>query len=139
MPGIECDIIKRDDEQHLVFGFGKLAFAPGAERRLYVDKQGDFITPEDLESSVYEFVLKSRDGGVMHDPGAGVVSTLVESVVFTRDKLEKMGIDPDTSPIPEGAWWLGYHVQDDAVWDRVVKGELTAFSIEGTGTREADE
>ena len=37
--------------------------------------------------------------------------------------------DPD---FIEGAWVVGVHVPDKEVWQQIVKGELTGFSIEGT-------
>ncbi len=39
--------------------------------------------------------------------------------------------------LPEGAWWGGFRVDDDEVWERIKSGELRMFSIQGRAEREA--
>jgi hypothetical protein len=121
-------IAKVDEAQHLVFGFGSVAVT--AEGEPIVDSQDDMIEPAELESAVYDYVLKSREGDVNHDEST--VARLVESLVITPEKLEKMGLPKDSLPT---SWWLGFHVEDEAVWKRVAGGELKAFSIGGTAKR----
>ena len=67
----------------------------------------------------------------MHERGD--CATLVESVVFTEEKMEAMGIPTGTLPI---GWWIGFLVTDDDVWEKVKNGELSMFSIEGEAERE---
>jgi len=82
-------------------------------------------------ANVYNYVLYFRDGGEMHQRrGIGV---LVESVVFTPDKLEAMGIPEGTLP---NGWWLGLKITDDEVWSKVKDGTYSMFSIEGEATRQ---
>ena len=57
----------------------------------------------------------------------------IESIVFTPEKIEKLGLEPDALPI---GWWIGFHVGDDEVWKGVKDGTYRMFSIRGTGTRE---
>ena len=54
------------------------------------DWQKDIVEPEDLENAAYEFVLLYREGGEMHERGGAAV--LIESVVFTEEKMRAMGI-----------------------------------------------
>lgn len=125
-------IVKSDAEKGQVFGFAMFAEDPEHPGEIHIDKQGDMITPEDLEDAVYDFVLDSRDGGVMHVTKGD--ATLIESVVFTPEKLEAMGLAKDA--MPNGAWWLGYQVHNEEARELVKSGKLSAFSIEGAARRE---
>lgn len=121
-------VAKADDERHMVFGWASVAAL--ADGTTVEDYQRDILEIEELEDAVYDYVLYFRDGGEMHQRrGIGV---LVESVVFTPDKLKAMGIPEGTLP---SGWWLGLKITDDAVWDRVKDGTYTMFSIEGEATR----
>lgn len=133
---IPLHITKTDDERRLVFGFAKFSEDPDNRGYLMVDRQGDIITPEDLEESAYDYVLTSRDAGEMHvSKGA---ASLVESVMITPEKLEAWGLEGDAVPI---GWWTGYHVHEvekgqPDPWEKIKKGEYTAFSVEGKAVRE---
>ena len=94
------------------------------------DFQGDMIDPETLEKAVYDYVEESRDGGEMYKRLG--VATLIESIVFTKEKMSALGIPDGT--IPEG-WWVGFRVSDPDVWEKVKDGTYKMFSIEGTGER----
>ena len=58
---------------------------------------------------------------------------LVESCVFTPDKLTAMGIPEGTIPL---GWWVGFYVDDDEAWEKIKNGTYTMFSIEGRGERD---
>lgn len=126
----QCDIEKVDTDQNLVFGW--FYKSHDKDGNLWVDKQGDFIDdPAILEKAAYEFVLESRQGDELHLEVP--VSDMVESVVFTPEKMAKMGIPEGTLPT---SWWGGFHVHDGPVWDEVKKGNYKMFSIGGTGIRQ---
>ncbi len=74
----------------------------------------------------------SRVADEMHEREA-TATKCVESIVFTPEKIEKLGLEPDALPI---GWWIGFHVGDDEVWAGVKSGRYKMFSIRGTGTRE---
>lgn len=125
----DCEIIKTNDDRQLVFGWAQVY--KDKEGKLLVDHDGDYIRHEDdLERAAYDFVLKSRDGGVEHVQKG--VATLVESVVFTKEKMAALGIKEGT--VPEG-WWVGYKVHDDSVWKGVKSGRYKMFSVHGKGRR----
>ena len=126
------EISKIDMDKHLVFGWISVSKINGAP---VVDRQNDYIDPADLEEAAYAYVHGSRVGGDMH--GRGIddtprkVSDLVESVVFTPEKIAKMGLPAD---FPIG-WWGGFKVHDEQAWDDVKKGKRTGFSVHGKGRR----
>lgn len=123
-------ITKVDDEQRLVFGW--LSVSQDENGNLIIDHQGDIIEPDELERMAYDFVLEARRAGEMHKRWEGV-GRLVESMVFTPEKMEALGIPPGTLPV---GWWVGFRIDDDEVWAKVKSGEYRAFSIGGTGIRE---
>lgn len=125
-----ADIVKLDDDQHLVFGW--LSVSQDADGNLVVDHQGDIIMPDELERMAYNFVLHSRQAGEMHMRAEGV-GQMVESMVFTREKVEALGL-PDNA-LPTG-WWVGFLITDEDVWQQVKDGTYSMFSIGGTADRE---
>ena len=121
-------IHKADEDKHLAFGWANVAVRDDGEQ--IQDLQGDIVDPEVLEDAAYRFVLMYREGGEMHERGDCAV--LVESVMFTKEKMFAMGIPEGT--VPEG-WWIGFLVTDEDVWQKVKSGEYPMFSIEGEALR----
>lgn len=122
-------IAKSDDEKMLAFGWANVSMRVDGE--LIEDWQADIIEPEELENAAYEYVLLYREGGEMHERGGAAV--LIESVVFTEEKMQAMGIPAGTLPI---GWWIGFKVTDKSVWEKVKNGTYQMFSIEGEAERE---
>ena len=121
-------IAKSDDEKMLAFGWASVSMRVDGE--LIEDWQQDIVEPEDLERAAYEFALLYREGGEMHERGGAAM--LVESVVFTKEKMRAMGIPAGVLPI---GWWIGFKVTDKAVWEKVKDGTYQMFSIEGEAQR----
>ena len=123
-------LAKVDEDKKLVFGWASII--KDSEGKILLDRQDDFIDDEEeLEKSAYSYVLNSRDGGEMHINRG--VSTMVESVVFSKEKQQALGIPEGTVPV---GWWIGFKVNDDRVWDQVKKGDYSGFSVHGTGQRQ---
>lgn len=121
-------IMKSDDEKMLAFGWANVSMRVDGE--LIEDWQGDIIEPEELETAAYEYVRLYGDGGEMHERGG--VAVLIESVVFTQEKMQVMGIPAGTLPV---GWWIGFKVTDKDVWEKVKDGTYPMFSIEGEAER----
>lgn len=122
---------KADADKREVFGWASIVQVDGQP---VVDRQGDLITPEELERAAYSYVQKSRVGGSQHRREGETpfhASNMIESLVLTPEKIEKMGL-PESTPI---GWWVGYKVHDDETWEKIKKGEQTGFSIHGRGRR----
>lgn len=125
------NILKADDDKREVFGWALVAVRKNGEQ--IVDHQKDVVDPDELEHAAYEYVLKFRDTGELHDADLRKKGKLIESVVFTKEKMRAMGIPEGT--VPEG-WWVGFKIDDDNAWDGIKKGRYRMFSIEGTGIRQ---
>lgn len=121
-------IMKSDDEKMLAFGWANVSMRVDGE--LIEDWQGDIIEPEELENAAYEYVRLYGDGREMHERGG--VAVLIESVVFTEEKVQAMGIPAGTLPV---GWWIGFKVTDEDVWQKVKDGTCPMFSIEGEAER----
>ena len=121
-------IMKSDDEKMLAFGWASVSVRVDGEQ--IQDWQGDMIEPGELENAAYEYVRLYRDGGEMHERGG--VAVLIESAVFTEEKMQVMGIPAGTLPV---GWWIGFKVLDQEVWEKVKDGTYQMFSIEGEAER----
>lgn len=126
-------IAKTQEDEKLVFGWANVAIRADGEQ--ITDYQKDIIDPVDLEKAAYLFALSYRSCGEMHwqKMESRGVGTLVESCVFTKEKQRAMGL-PDGA-LPE-AWWIGFKIHDDAIWEKIKDGTYKMFSIEGVGVRE---
>ena len=122
-------IAKSIEDKRIAFGWASIAKDEAGND--LVDLSDDIIEPDTLENAAYEFVKLYREGGEMHERGG--CATLVESIVFTPEKMSAMGIPERTLPT---GWWIGFHVTDDEVWSKVKSGEYPMFSIEGEAVRE---
>lgn len=120
-------ITKMDEEKRRVFGFFSVVEKDG---KPVVDYQGDVIESDDLEEAAYKYVMYSRMGDERHDERAKAM--LIESCYFSKEKQNALGID-----LGKVCWWGGFHITDDALWEKVKSGQYSMFSIGGRSQIEA--
>ena len=120
-----------DTDERLVFGWASVA--DRADGETITDHQGDIVEISELETAAYDFVQFFREGSEMHERGGLDIAVIIESIVFTPEKIAALGLkDGD---LPHG-WWVGFRVLDDDVWEKVKDGTYTMFSIEGAAIRQ---
>lgn len=124
-------ITKTDEDKRLVFGWALVSATSDGQQ--IVDHQGDIVDQDELEEGAYEYVLNFRDAGEEHIGTLRKKARMVESVVFTEEKLQAMGIPAGTVPY---GWWIGFYVDDDRTWELIKNGTYKMFSIEGRAIRE---
>lgn len=124
-PGPEGEEI----EQQLVFGWANVSLQEDGTTPF--DHQGDIIDTEVLESAAYNYVLQHGLANQEHVYGTEC-GWLVESMMFTKDKMAALGIPEGM--LPEG-WFVGFYIPDPVVYQKVKSGEYNMFSIEGTARR----
>lgn len=95
-----------------------------------VDHSGDIVDVAEIEKAAYRFVKLYREGSDNHERGG--IGVVIESMVFTKEKAEALGIPAGV--MPEG-WWVGFEVSDEEVWKKIKDGTYSMFSIEGTAER----
>jgi len=118
---IPLDIKKAEPDKQLIFGWASVVEKDGVA---IIDKQGDVIAVDDLENAAYVYVMESRTHGDMHN--ATYMAKMVESMVFTKEKQEALGID-----LGQVGWWVGFKVDNPELWDAHKRGERPEFSIGG--------
>ena len=126
---LRAAITKSDDTQQRLFGWASIAVRKDGEA--LIDLQGDLIDITDLENAWYDYVLESGELNVMHQ--GPVRGYLIESMVFTPEKLAALGLPADSTPL--GAW-VGYHIPDAEDYAVVKQLGYFMFSIEGSAFRE---
>lgn len=114
-------VLKLDEEKHIVWGWFSVIEEDG---QAVIDKHGHIIEADVLQKAAHEFVLDSRAGKVMHNGTR--VADVVDTIVFTKELQAALGID-----LKKVGWFGGMQIRDPALWARVQKGDLPAFSIGG--------
>lgn len=117
------DIVKVDQDERIVWGWASVVMEKGQP---VVDRQNHRITPEEMEKSANEFMADVRLAKAMHDGGG--VGEVIHSFVVTDEICKVFDIECDRR-----GWIIAMKIHDDATWDRVKSGELSAFSIGGRG------
>jgi hypothetical protein len=115
-------IEKADADKQQLFGWASIVTKDG---RPVIDKQGDIIPVDELESAAYDFVLESRKQGDMHGRTEGV-GRLIESMVFSNEKQKALCID-----LGFEGWWVGFACDCKELWKDVKSGKKREFSIGG--------
>lgn len=129
---IAFSVSKSKDDEQLVSGWANVAV--NADGSLPLDWQGDVIPPEVLEKAALDFMLDYRGSGEMHKGDSK--GTVVESIVFTKEKQEALGIPEGT--VPQG-WFITVKVNDPELFAKVKDGTYKMFSIQGTCSRVVQE
>jgi hypothetical protein len=120
-----------NEEKRMVYG---AAMIPEKEiLRIDAETGEEFFVvfpAEVIEAVVRKFMRTNSHHNVnlMHEYAVDGV-TFVECWLkhSDADKSIALGLTPQ----PNGTWYLGAHVENEAVWEEVKNGELRGFSIEG--------
>lgn len=118
-PKLKPALVIKSDEQHLIYGE---VYAPNRP-----DAQGEYMTATEIQKMAHAFLRTGKMGQIdlMHGNKLVEGASVVES--FVSDEI-------DTRFIP-GAWVIGVHVPDEALWASIKKGEINGFSMEALVTR----
>lgn len=95
------------------------------------DSQEDWTTPPEVWKALKRFMLKKKRLKVMH-AGREREIPIIENY-FVEEDHHKGGMSPQNL-LEKGDWWLAVYLGDAEnrdIWRRVLKKELTGFSIAG--------
>ena len=129
---LEPETMVKDDSNNLLFGWAYVAIDKDGNQ--VVDHSGEFVKEEnfeDLELATYAYNLAFREADRQHDCVAK--GYLVESIVFTKDKMSKIGIPEGT--VHQGVW-MGFYFPSDDDYNEIKKMEHPMFSLYGKATKE---
>jgi len=121
---LRLKVQKAEPERQMIFGWASVVAKDG---NYIIDKQGDIIPISELENAVLNYMLESRDHGVMHSvKGTG---KLVMSFLTTPDFMKAFKLKQEDDQI---GWIAGYKIEDPALWEAHKRGLLPEFSIGGS-------
>lgn len=123
---VQTRITKVDEERRIVYGWASVSTEKG---RPVIDKQGDYIPPDEMEKMATKYMLSEREGKVMHSGDR--TSITVHSMPMTKEIAKSFGIKTDR----EG-WMIAQKFYSDEAWEGFKSGKYKAFSIGGHGMRE---
>jgi rubrerythrin len=92
-----------------------------------IDLQGDRLSESEIRKACHKFMAESQKIGVEHD---GIAKAdIIESYIAPTD------FECGGQSVRKGSWVMAVKVNDKDLWQSVKKGDITGFSIAGTGTR----
>lgn len=112
-------ILKTDADTHYVTG---IVYEPLTE-----DAHGNFMTEDEIRKAAYWFAKNGDKVDLQHSFEQADGLSVVENYVAPSD------MEIDGTPIVKGTWLMTVEVQNEDVWSKVQKGEVTGFSMGGMG------
>lgn len=112
-------IITKNAESHYVTG---VVYEPMTE-----DTDGDFMTADTIAKTAYGFMKNGIGNDVNHSFELQKGTKVVESWIAKAD------CEIEGQTITKGTWLMTVEITDSDLWEKVEKGEITGFSMGGTG------
>lgn len=116
---ITVPIIKSKGDQQIVYG---IVSEPDT-----IDLQGDRLSKEEIEKACHRFMLTSQRIGKEHEGPAK--ADIIESYIAPLD------FTCGGQTVRKGSWVMAVKIHDPDLWEAVKSGNITGFSIAGTGDR----
>ncbi len=117
--------IQKTAEERFVLG---IVLEPTKEMN-QPDTQNDVYSAEEIAKASDIFMSDYQQIGIQH-------KTMTDKVKILRNWITLEDSTIGGQPVAKGTWLLGVRVLDDALWEKVKAGEVTAFSIGGKAQRE---
>ena len=112
-------IVSKSGDQQIVYG---VVSEPNV-----IDLQGDRLSKSEIRAACHKFMQTSQRIGKEH---SGVAkASIIESYIAPTD------FKCNGQVVKSGSWVMGVKIFDKDLWQAVKKGDITGFSIAGTGTR----
>lgn len=112
------NISKIDEKKQIVYGAVYVPYE--------VDTQGDWMTPEEIEKMAYRFMesLRLYKIDTQHDE--------VENGCYVVESFIAREGDPD---FEAGSWVVATKITDEDIWQAILDGDITGYSMQGFGNR----
>ncbi|CAB5224054.1 Phage-like element PBSX protein, XkdF [uncultured Caudovirales phage] len=139
-PAIEMDFVALSKQDKKVFqsvqeGEKRMLYGPALIPEQLIYREEKDGTPfyirykkDVIEMISQEFLRLNRQNNAtfMHEISVAGVSIVESWIVGNPDKSQQFGFN-----LPEGTWFIGMKVYNDAIWQKAKEGEIKGFSIEG--------
>lgn len=93
------------------------------------DKQGDVISPDEIELAAHDFVESSQQAGLMHEQMVTRKDVVLVESYIIRGGLCKI----NGKSLSEGTWMAAWRVYNPELRTLIRQGRLTGVSIGGRG------
>ena len=90
---------------------------------LYMDAEGEIMTPEAIEEMAHNYLKDRRHIGIIHKEFADAY--LVESYIARAD------FELNGELVKKGSWIIGVIIEDKDLWEAVKLGLINGFSVGG--------
>lgn len=116
---IQAAFVAKAADQQIVYG---VVSEPNT-----IDLQGDRLSESEIRKACHKFMLTSQKIGKEHEgiAKADIIESYIAPVTF------KCG----GQAVRKGSWVMAVKIHDPDLWQAVKKGDITGFSIAGTGER----
>jgi hypothetical protein len=112
-------IVAKGSDQQIVYG---VVSEPNV-----IDLQGDRLSKSEIRAACHKFMQTGQRIGKEH---SGVAkASIIESYIAPTD------FKCNGQVVKSGSWVMAVKIHDNDLWQAVKKGDITGFSIAGTGTR----
>jgi len=121
-PGVEKSWkvpLFKSEEERVVYG---VVLEPGTK-----DLQGDIVRPADVRKACHEFMMKSQKVG--HEHNGPAHASIIENYIAPLD------FECGGQRVRKGSWIMVTKIHDLNLWEAVKSGDITGYSIGGTGVR----
>ena len=129
---VELKFKIQDKEKRIVSGYFMISDLPIAR----IDDEGKMFyvvfRKDTIEKIVNKFMRNGFNANInlMHDSNAianGVY--VIESLIIDTERGIKA--PEGFEKVPNGSWWGSMRVENDEIWEQVLKGQFKGFSVEG--------
>jgi hypothetical protein len=121
---VTAEILKTDAAQRLVTG---IVLEPTDV--VGADTQNDIYSAETIALAADQYMLTSQVIGIQHAERAGERVRVVRSWIAANDETI------NGQRVVKGSWLMTVKVFDDDLWNQVLSGVLSGFSVGGVATR----
>jgi len=97
---------------------------------LNIDSYGGSIRPEVIQRAADDFMEYFRNVGTDHlrDSDGNVINQN-DKIALLENWVSRNDQEIDGQFVPKGAWIQTWRINDDEMWDKVLRGDLTGFSF----------
>lgn len=90
-----------------------------------VDAHGDTTTAEEIRAACYNYMASYAGVMKMNHRGGTIDVIVLENYIAPCD------FKVDKQQVKRGSWVLVVRVNDEAIWEKIVDGDLTGYSFAG--------
>lgn len=136
-PAVEIEFLAFSNQQKLAFNEEKRCVTGVvclADTPIYrIDEvRGEYYVVFDKKTIEKMMIKYSKDGlmnsiNIEHSGPKTDGIFLYESYIYNKER----GITPKEFTVPDGSWIATFKVENEEVWQKIKKGEVKGFSLEG--------